>query len=88
MLGRGIDPLTAEPVGPNTALNFGDLRGLGLLDLVSAINEGRPPRASRQLATHVLEVLLALQSSAQGADRIGVHSTAERPAPMPYGDLS
>ena len=87
LLGRGIDPLTAEPVGPNTALNFGDLRGLGVLDLVSAIREDRPPRASGQLAAHVLEVLLALQTSAQGAGRIAVRSTAERPAPMPHGDL-
>lgn len=86
MLGRGIDPLSSKPAGPETALAFGDLRGLGLLDFVSAITERRAPRASGQLATHVLDVLLALQSSAQGEGRIAIRSTIERPAPMPVGD--
>ena len=87
-LGRGVAPRTGEPVGPDTARGFGDLRGLGLLDLASAVREGRSPRASGQLATHVLDVLLALQASAEGAGRIAIRSTVERPAVMSPGDLS
>ena len=87
-LGQGVDPRTGEPVGPNTALGFGDLRGLGLLDLALAVREGRAPRASGQLATHVLEILLALQASAEGAGRIAIRSIVDRPAAMPNGDPS
>lgn len=87
-LARGIDPVAGGPIGADTALGFGDLRGLGLLDLASAVRERRSPRASGQLATHVLEVLLALQSSAEGQGRISIRSTVDRPAPMPFGDPS
>lgn len=85
-LGRGVDPRTGGPVGPDTALCYGDLRGLGLLELASAVRDGRPPRASGKLATHVLEVLLALQASAEGAGRIAIRSTVDRPAAMIPGD--
>ncbi|KQS04155.1 hypothetical protein ASG11_07755 [Sphingomonas sp. Leaf357] len=85
-IGQGIDPLTGEPISATTTLGFGDLRGLGLRDLVAAINEGREPRASGRLAVHVLETLLALEASADGGGRIRIRSTVERPEPMPAGD--
>lgn len=87
-IGQGIDPLTGEAISAETTLGFGDLRGLGLRDLVAAIKEGREPRASGRLATHVLETLLALEASAEGAGRLPIRSTVERPMPMPVGDAS
>ncbi len=85
-MGQGIDPLTGGPIGPETAFRFGDSRGLGLLDLAAAIKEGRAPRASGQLAAHVLETLLALEASANGAGRIAIKSRVDRPEPMPSGE--
>lgn len=78
----GVDPFTGEPVGPETLARLGDWRGLGLLDLAAAIREGREPRCGARLAVHVLEVLLALQSSATGGGRIRIQSTVERPEPV------
>jgi predicted dehydrogenase len=78
-MGRGIDPITGGEIGPETALRFGDRRGLGLVDMAKAIAEGRPPRASGRLACHVLEILLALEASAEGAGRIAIQSRIDRP---------
>jgi predicted dehydrogenase len=86
-MGRGIDPLTGDAVGPQTTLRLGDKRGLGLIDLIAAVRAGREPRASGRLAAHVLEVLLALQASADGAGHVSIASTIERPDPVSAGDL-
>lgn len=80
-LGAGIDPVTGRAVGPETMARLGDHRGLGLLDLVEAIDAGRQPRCNGQLAVHVLETLLALERSARGEGRIRITSSVERPSP-------
>lgn len=79
-MGRGIDPSTGGAIGPDTALRFGDRRGLGLVDMAVAVAEDRTPRASGQLACHVLETLLALEASAEGAGRVAIASRIDRPA--------
>lgn len=78
-MGCGIDPVTGGPIGPDTALRFGDRRGLGLLDLAEAIVNGRTPRASGALAYHVLEVLLGLERSVAEGHHVAIHSCPERP---------
>ena len=56
-------------------------RGLGPWDLAGAIREGRPCRASGEMAYHVMEILTAiLESGADGALR-EIRSTCQRPAP-------
>jgi predicted dehydrogenase len=82
---QGRDPLTGDAINAETSLRFGDLRGLGLRDLVASIAGHREPRASGRLAAHVLEVLLALETSAEGAGRISIGSTVDRP--LPIGDI-
>ena len=82
-MGRGIDPLTGGDIAPETALRFGDRRGMGLVDMADAIALGRSPRASGLLACHVLEVLLALEASAEGAGRVDIASRVDRPDPLP-----
>lgn len=58
-------------------------RILGVADLVQALIAGRPPRASGQLAFHVLDIMhAALDSSAQGCS-IQLESTCARPAALP-----
>ena len=58
-------------------------RGLGLADLARAIREGGQPRASGELAYHVLETMHALLEAAQEGRAVEVHSRPERPAPLP-----
>ena len=42
-------------------------RGIGLADMIGAIREGRPHRASGAFAFHVLDVLLATESRGRDA---------------------
>jgi predicted dehydrogenase len=53
-----------EPVAHRPRRDI-DRRGLGLHDLVEAVNEGRPHRASGELALHVLEATHAILRSAE-----------------------
>ncbi|MEV6695211.1 Gfo/Idh/MocA family oxidoreductase [Micromonospora sp. NPDC051196] len=60
----------------------GAARGVGLIDLVRA-GETRPPRASGEVALHVLDIMTALLRSAAEGRRIELTTTVERPAPVP-----
>ncbi len=57
-------------------------RGVGLIDLVRA-DETRPPRASGDMALHVLDIMTAVLRSATEGRRIELTTTVERPAPVP-----
>lgn len=54
----------------------------GLADMADAIAQGRPHRASAELAFHVLEVIEAVRLSAERGSRIAIQSSCERPAPI------
>ena len=54
-------------------------RGLGLVDMLAG-----PPRASGELALHVLDAMESLLRSAAEGRRIELTTTAARPAPVPY----
>ncbi len=54
-------------------------RGLGLVDLVHSIHSGKTPRASGDLAYHVLDAMLAFEDSDQTGRRIDLTSTCARP---------
>jgi predicted dehydrogenase len=58
-------------------------RGIGLIDMVLAIRDGRPERASSQLALHSLELMEGLLTSAAEGRFITLTTRCERPAPMP-----
>jgi len=62
---------------------LGLVRGAGLLDLAHALREERPPRASAELALHVLEVMEGITQSAQLARHVTIDSRFDVPAPMP-----
>jgi predicted dehydrogenase len=55
-------------------------RGLGLLDMVRAIAEGRPHVASGELGFHVLDVMLSAERSVESGASVAVDSTV---APVP-----
>ncbi len=57
-------------------------RGVGVLEMARAIRAGRPPRASGQLAFHVLDVLLAIEESAASGRPVPVTSTADQVPPL------
>jgi predicted dehydrogenase len=61
-------------------------RGIGLVDLAAGIREGRPHRASGELAYHVLDTMLAIGEAAATGRRIEVESRVERPAPLGEAD--
>ena len=58
-------------------------RGIGLVDMVRAIAEGRPGRASGDMALHSLEVGEAILVAAREERFVSIHTTFERPEPMP-----
>ncbi len=57
-------------------------RGIGLLDMALAIDQGRPHRCSEALALHVLEVMDKSLESAKGGRAIKLTTTCERPAAL------
>jgi predicted dehydrogenase len=57
-------------------------RGIGVLDMAYAIREGRSPRASGQLALHVLEAMHAFDTSSKSDKHVYLTSRAEKPEPM------
>lgn len=60
-------------------------RGLGVLDMVDAIQTGREPRAGGKLADHVLEVMHAFLSSSAEGKLIEIESRPPKPEAMPAG---
>lgn len=63
-------------------------RGVGVVDLALAAREGRPARASGDLAFHVLDAMHALHESAESGHEVALSSSAARPSPMPPGPLA
>jgi predicted dehydrogenase len=61
----------------------GNYRILGLADMAQAIRQGRPHRASGELAFHVLEIMEAFQKSSDLGAAVAITSRPERPQPMP-----
>lgn len=58
-------------------------RGIGLIDMARALQEGRPHRCSAEMALHVLEVMdLALASGRDDGRPVTPSTTCERPAPL------
>ena len=60
-----------------------DCRGLGVADLASALRNGRAPRASADMALHVLEVLTSLERSVDERRALPLESTFDRTPPLP-----
>ncbi len=63
-------------------------RGLGLADMVSAIDTARVHRANGELAYHVLETIETLLAPSSDGQRSFLKSTCERPAPLTPEDYA
>lgn len=62
--------------------NF-DARGVGLLDMAHAVHEGRPPRASAQMAYHVCDVMHGMLASPSLGRYVDISSTCKAPELLP-----
>jgi predicted dehydrogenase len=80
----GDDDWTEQPLSHSETVD----RGVGLADLVSAIQTGRTPRASGQLAGHVLEIMDAIPASSAQQAQVKIITHPARPQPLPLSDLS
>ena len=60
-----------------------DSRGLGLVDLAYAVRNKRTPRASGEMAYHVLEVMTEILSAAGGGAYRTIESFCVTPEPLP-----
>lgn len=54
-------------------------RGLGVVDMAVAMREGRSPRASGQMAFHVLDTMHAILDASQAGRHVLLASTCDRP---------
>lgn len=60
-----------------------NLRSIGVADMALAIREGRPHRASGQLAAHVLDIMQTMLEAAEQGRYLAVEQRCERPAALP-----
>jgi predicted dehydrogenase len=60
-------------------------RSIGLADMLTAEQSGRPHRCSGELAFHVLDIMLAFQESSDTGRHIDIASRCEQPAALPTG---
>lgn len=72
---------------PHTHPYAEQYRSLGLADMIQAIGEGRPHRASGELAYHVLDAMLAFNDSSEKERHLRLESHCERPQPMPESGI-
>jgi len=60
-------------------------RGVGLADMIYAINSGRKHRANGEMAYHVLETMFGFFKSSKEGKYCDIESTCERPMPLKMG---
>lgn len=60
-------------------------RGVGVADMAIAIRNGRPHRASGEMAYHVIDIVHALHDASSENRHIQLASTCPQPAPLPLG---
>ncbi|PBC03449.1 Gfo/Idh/MocA family oxidoreductase [Mesorhizobium sp. WSM3860] len=64
---------------PYTAPDRANYRMLGVADLARALSEGRRPRASGELALHVLEIMEAILASGESRNSVAVAGSVDQP---------
>jgi predicted dehydrogenase len=79
-------PDSAELVPIESQFGYNDnSRGLGIADMAVAIRNGRPHRASGEMAYHVIDIIHGLHEASAQDRHIYLSSTCARPAPLPVG---
>ncbi|OJF89790.1 Gfo/Idh/MocA family protein [Pararhizobium antarcticum] len=65
---------------PFDAPDRANYRMLGVADLVRSLHEGRAPRASGELALHVLEIMEAILASGESRQSVSIAAGLQQPA--------
>lgn len=73
---------------PYHAPDRANYRMLGVAELARSVAEGRSPRASGDLALHVLEILEAILTSGESGETISIESQPEQPAALREEDAA
>jgi hypothetical protein len=79
-------PLASNPLSeanwPPTKPLFSNYRGIGLAEMIRAMEDGSPHRTSAELATHVVEIADAALASAARVQPVLTH--LEPATPLPF----
>ena len=81
---RGTDDTEWRDM-PLTHIYTENSRGLGVADLVDALQQNRPHRANGELAHHVLDIMQAFHEASDSGRHVDLTSTCERPTALPVG---
>ncbi|WP_193106019.1 Gfo/Idh/MocA family protein [Brachybacterium sp. FME24] len=74
---RGDEPTPVPATGATTG------RGLGVLEMARAIRAGVPHRAQGEIAAHVLDIMVAIETAIDEGSIVEVNSTFAEVEPMP-----
>ena len=69
----------------NMFLYNDNMRGIGLADMIKALEQNRAHRCSGALAYHVLDVMCSIIKADEEERAVMLESTCTRPAPLPIG---
>ncbi len=88
LIPSSFDPEAAKPqVLPNTSPLTNGNRGIGPAEMANAIATGRPNRASKEMALHVLDIIDTMMASSEAQKLRKVETTCEKPLAMPAEEL-
>lgn len=62
-----------------------NMRIIGLVDMANSIKNNRPHRCNGQMATHILETMLAFEESSKTGKTIKIKTPCIQPSPLPIG---
>lgn len=83
-----FDPEAGKPRKlENTSPLTNGNRGIGPAEMADAILSGRPSRASKEMAYHVLEIIECMMESSEKNQPVSVKSTCSRPEPLTDADI-
>ncbi|MFC7465044.1 Gfo/Idh/MocA family protein [Brachybacterium sp. GCM10030252] len=74
---RGEEPAPVPATGATTG------RGLGVLEMARAIRAGVPHRAQGEIAAHVLDIMVAIETAISRGETVTVNSSFTEVEPMP-----
>lgn len=84
---RGRGASEWEPVGLTHGFSENS-RGVGVLDIAHAVQEGRGHRASGELALHVLEAMHAFSESSDSGQHVYLGTSVDRPQAMAENEFA
>lgn len=88
LIPSSFDPEKAKPqVLANTSPVRDGNRGIGPAEMADAILSGRPNRASKEMALHVLDIIQHMMVSSREQRLVTVESTCEKPAALSTEDV-